>query len=78
MFFKIRYALEGFRKEIVANVLRQIVQAIIDESGLWGCFDGASKGNPANCRASGILYLSGQHFVSFSRGSSMVLKMLLR
>jgi hypothetical protein len=77
VFFKIKYALEGFRKEIVANVLRQIVQAIIDESKPWGFFDGDSNGNPGNCRAGGILYLFGHHSVSFSCGSSMVLKLLL-
>ena len=50
---------------IVLNI-RMVVNEQIDKESAWGYFDGSAAGIPQICGAGGILYLSDQHFFTFS------------
>ena len=45
-----------------------VVNEQIDKEFAWGYFDGSTAGAPHICGASGILYLSDQHFFTFLVG----------
>ena len=51
----------------VVNI-RMVVMEQIDKSAPWGFFDGSAAGIPQTCGAGGILYLSDEHFFTFSAG----------
>ena len=40
----------------------------IDKAVPWGYFDGSAAGSPHICGARGILYISDEHFFTFSVG----------
>ena len=48
--------------------IRMVVNEQIDKESAWGYFDGSAVGVPQICGAGGILYLSYQHFFTFSAG----------
>ena len=51
----------------IANIRRVVIEQI-DKSVPWGFFDGSAVGIPHTCGAGGILYLSDEHFFTFSAG----------
>ena len=48
--------------------IRLVFNEHIDKASPWGYFDGSTAGVPQICGASGILYLSDEHFFTFSAG----------
>ena len=51
----------------ITNIRRVVIEQI-DKSVPWGFFDGSTAGIPQTCGAGGILYLSNEHFFTFSAG----------
>jgi ribonuclease HI len=47
---------------------RQIIEEVIDRSGSWLYFDGATQGNLLVCGAGGIIYISESHTVKLRVG----------
>ena len=45
-----------------------VVDECIDKASLWGYFDGSVAGVPQICGAGGVLYLSDEHYFTFSTG----------
>ena len=48
--------------------MRLVVNEHIDKASPWGYFDGSAAGVPQICGAGGILYISDEHFFTFSVG----------
>ena len=48
--------------------LRMVVKEQIEKSSPWGYFDGSIAGVPHICGAGGVLYLSDEHYFTFSIG----------
>ena len=48
--------------------IRMVVNEQIDKASPWRYFDGSTAGEPQICGAGGILYLSDEHFFTFSAG----------
>ena len=48
--------------------IRMVVNEKIDKESAWAYFDGSATGVPQICGAGGILYLSDEHFFTFSVG----------
>ena len=45
-----------------------VVDEHIDKTTPWGCFDGSAAGVPQICGAGSLLYLSDEHYFTFSAG----------
>ena len=51
--------------------IRLVVNEHIDKASSWGYFDGSTAGVPQICGAGGILFLSDEHFFTFSAGRGL-------
>jgi ribonuclease HI len=60
--------LKSFPRKKIVKAPRQIIEEVIDRSGSWLYFDGATQGNPLVCGAGGIIYISESHTVKFRAG----------
>jgi len=50
------------------NSRHEIIKDVTNKNIPWAYFDGFSQGNPPKGGASGILYLSSTHCISFNAG----------
>ena len=51
--------------------IRFVVEEIINKSSPWGYFDGSAAGVPQICGAGGLLYISDEHYFTFTAGLDM-------
>ena len=60
--------LRYFPQDYLVVNIRTVAVENIDKTYPWGYFDGSAAGVPQICGVGGILYLSDEHFFTFSAG----------
>ena len=60
--------LRSFPQDNYVVKIRPVFVESIDKSYPWGYFDGSAAGEPKNCGAGGLLYISDEHYFSFKVG----------
>jgi hypothetical protein len=79
----IQYAFHGLRilkslpQENMEKPLRQFVEEVVDKSGAWAYFNGATQGEPQICGVGGFLYLNDSHYIKFKASLRQGTKIML-